>query len=156
MNGVADRAAGALEPAAYRVASVSDTPDSSQGPVGFDRLYGLEVVSASVDEVVAEIAVTDAHLQPFGLVHGGVVTAMAESTASVGTWLGVREAGMLAMGQANQTSFLRPLLGPRVRATARPVHRGRATWVWDVDVTDDEGRVCAVSRMTIAVRAPRT
>ena len=60
------------------------------------------------------------------------------------------------MGLANATSFLRPILEGTVHAEARARHRGRTTWLWDVEITDDEGRLCAVTRMTIAVREPRT
>ena len=61
-----------------------------------------------------------------------------------------------AVGMSNLTSFLRPLFGGTLHAEARRRHRGATTWIWDVDMTDDEGRLCAVSRVTIAVRpAPR-
>jgi len=120
--------------------------------VGFDRLYGLRVLEASSEAVRAEVRVTEDHKQPFGLVHGGLYATIAESITSIGTWLGVREDGKVAMGLSNQTSFLRPILGGTVHAAARRRHRGRSTWLWEVDVTDDEGRLCAVVRMTIAVR----
>ena len=124
-------------------------------PVGFDRLYGLRVLAASAEEVRAEVRITDDHKQPFGLVHGGLYATVAESIASMGTWLGVREDGMAAMGLANQTSFLRPVFGGTVHWLARRRHRGRSTWLWEVDVTDDEGRLVALVRMTIAVREAR-
>lgn len=60
--------------------------------------------------------------------------------------------GEIAVGLSNQTSFLRPVTGGTVHAEARRRHRGRTTWVWEVDLTDDEGRLCAIVRMTIAVR----
>jgi uncharacterized protein (TIGR00369 family) len=63
--------------------------------------------------------------------------------------------GKLAMGLANQTSFLRPITEGTIHAVARVQHRGRTTWVWDVEITDDAGRLCVVTRMTIAVRPPR-
>jgi uncharacterized protein (TIGR00369 family) len=71
------------------------------------------------------------------------------------TYLAVAGEGKVAMGLANQTSFLRPITEGTVHAEARVRHRGRTTWLWDVEITDDAGRLCAVSRMTIAVRAPR-
>ena len=61
--------------------------------------------------------------------------------------------GKMALGQSNQTSFLRPITSGWVLATARAIHRGRTSWVWEVEFTDDDGRLCAVTRMTIAVRA---
>jgi 1,4-dihydroxy-2-naphthoyl-CoA hydrolase len=128
-----------------------DTP-LGDFPVGFDRLYGLEIVSIDDEEVRARVAVRDELLQPAGLVHGGVFASMAESMASMATWLAVHEEGKSAMGQSNQTSFLRPILSGMIHATARRRHRGRTTWVWEVDITDDDGRLCALVRMTVAVR----
>jgi uncharacterized protein (TIGR00369 family) len=96
--------------------------------------------------------VRDHHRQPAGLVHGGVLASMAEAMTSLATWLAVHEGGQSAQGLSNQTSFLRPILGGTVHAVARRRHRGRTTWVWEVEVTDDQGRLCALVRMTIAVR----
>ena len=59
---------------------------------------------------------------------------------------------MVAIGQSNQATFLRPIADGHVNADARPRHRGRTTWIWDCEITDDEGRLCALVRMTIAVR----
>lgn len=122
------------------------------GDLGFDTLYGLVVDSADPSRVEAHIAVRDELKQPFGIVHGGLYCAVAESLASIGTWLGVRDEGRVAMGLSNQTSFLRPVRDGVIRAHATPLHRGRTTWVWDVHMEDADGRPCAVSRMTIAVR----
>lgn len=124
-------------------------------PQGFDALYGLELTEVSADQVRGEVAVRDAVCQPFGLVHGGVYASIAESLASVGTLVGVHADGMTALGMSNSTTFLRSITAGTVHATGRPLHRGRTTWVWDVEITDDDGRVCASSRVTIAVRAPR-
>jgi 1,4-dihydroxy-2-naphthoyl-CoA hydrolase len=123
-----------------------------ESPVGFDRLYGLELVSVDDEEVRARVPVRDELLQPAGLVHGGVFASMAESMTSIATWLAVHEDGKSAMGQSNQTSFLRPILAGTIHATGRRRHRGRTTWVWEVDVTDDDGRLCALVRMTVSVR----
>ena len=122
----------------------------------FDELYGLELLDAGPDEVRARVPVTTAIMQPLGLVHGGVYAAIAEAMASIGTRLGVQEDGNVAVGMNNNTTFLRPISEGTVHAHAVPIHRGRTTWVWDVDITDDEGRRAAMSRMTIAVRpAPK-
>ena len=119
---------------------------------GFDGLYGLVVESMSDEEITAHVVLRDELRQPAGLLHGGVIASMAESMASVATWYAVRDAGFTAQGLANQTSFVRPVIGGTVHAVARRRHRGRTTWVWEVEITDDTGRLCALVRMTIAVR----
>jgi uncharacterized protein (TIGR00369 family) len=119
---------------------------------GFDRLYGLEIVELTDDLVRGQVAVRDELKQPMGLVHGGVYAAIAESMASLGTAVVVARDGKLAMGLSNQTSFLRPITEGTIHATAVRKHRGRTTWVWEVEMTDDGDRLCVLTRMTIAVR----
>jgi uncharacterized protein (TIGR00369 family) len=119
---------------------------------GLGDLIGLEYLDTSPDEIRARISVTDDVRQPAGLVHGGVYSTMAESICSAATWLVVHEDGMAAMGQSNDATLLRPITEGHVNALARPRHRGRTTWVWDVEITDDEGRIAALIRMTVAVR----
>lgn len=122
---------------------------------GFDALVGLTITELNDGLARGEIPVRDALKQPYGLVHGGVFAAIAESLASLATAVAVAADGRQAMGQSNHTSFLRPITAGTIHGTARARHRGRTSWVWDVEVTDDEGRLCALTRMTVAVR-PRS
>jgi 1,4-dihydroxy-2-naphthoyl-CoA hydrolase len=135
---------------------VSEPPPTPLPGQGFDALIGMRDVAMGEDgALTAIVPVRPDLLQPFGLVHGGVYASIAETLASMGTFAGVHEQGMHAMGLSNSTSFLRPILDGTIHATARPFHRGRTTWLWDVEITDDEGRLCATTRMTIAVRPAR-
>jgi uncharacterized protein (TIGR00369 family) len=118
----------------------------------FDAQYGLEVLEITDELVRAQVRVHDGVKQPMGLVHGGVFASIAESITSSATAMAVVGDGKMAQGLSNQTSFLRPILEGTVHATARRRHRGRTTWVWEVEITDDQDRLCALVRMTIAVR----
>jgi uncharacterized protein (TIGR00369 family) len=102
--------------------------------------------------VRAQVLVGEHHKQPAGLVHGGVYASIAESISSIATGLTVLDEGNVAMGMSNNTNFLRPVTEGTVHAHAVRLHRGRTTWLWDVTFTDDQDRVCALTRMTIAVR----
>jgi 1,4-dihydroxy-2-naphthoyl-CoA hydrolase len=120
---------------------------------GFAKLVGIEVTAVSEDEVRAQVAVRPELLQPAGLVDGGVYATIAEDVCSAATFMAVNsDRGAIAMGMSNQTSFMRPITEGTIHAIARPRHRGRTTWVWEVDFLDDADRLCALSRMTIAVR----
>jgi len=122
---------------------------------GFAKLIGIEVTEATADAVHARVEVRPELLQPAGLVDGGVYATIAEDVCSAATHISVNaERGAIAMGLSNQTSFLRPITEGTIHAIARPRHRGRTTWVWEVDFHDDAERLCALSRMTIAVRDP--
>jgi 1,4-dihydroxy-2-naphthoyl-CoA hydrolase len=120
--------------------------------VGFDRLYGLQVTEVGDGVMRGRVDVRDAIKQPAGLVHGGIYAAIAESLATTGTALAVIGEGNTAMGLSNQTSFLRPVTDGAIHAAARARHRGRTTWVWEVECLDDAERLCALSRITVAVR----
>ena len=117
-----------------------------------DSHLGFEIIEVKEDSARAQVPVTNRLLQPYGLVHGGVYAALAESLASMATAAAVWDDGNIAMGMSNATSFVRPATTGTVHATAVRRHRGRTTWIWDVDMTDDDGRLCATTRMTIAVR----
>lgn len=112
-----------------------------------------ETEEMTEDRVVATMSVEDQPvLQPMGIVHGGVYATMAEGMASEATFRAVYPDGFIAVGMSNQTSFLRPITAGTIHAEARRRHRGRTTWLWEVDFTDDQGRLCALTRVTIAVR----
>ena len=117
-----------------------------------DGTIGLEHLEMGPERARGRFVVEDRVRQPYGIVHGGVYAAVAESLASAATFAGVFGDGMVALGLSNSTSFLRPVLDGAVESDARRRHRGRTTWLWDVDHRDEEGRLCATSRVTIAVR----
>lgn len=121
-------------------------------PGTLDDVLGFELLEWSADRARGQFAVADRVKQPLGLVHGGAFAALAESLVSATTHLAVEADGKIAVGQSNHTSFLRPILQGTVHADARPKHRGRTSWVWEVEFTDDEGRLCALTRMQMAVR----
>jgi uncharacterized protein (TIGR00369 family) len=117
-----------------------------------DATLGFEVLEVGPERARSRAPVTNSLKQPYGLVHGGVYAAMAESIASTGTWEGTGRSKFVA-GISNVSNFLRPAnAGDTLTATAVPRHRGRTTWVWEVDVRDQQDRTCALVRVTIAVR----
>lgn len=123
-----------------------------QTDTGFNGLIGLEVTELTDEVVSGTVAVREELKQPYGLVHGGVYASIAESLASFGTAVAVYPEGKLAVGLSNQTSFLRPITEGTIHATATRRHRGRTTWVWEVEIFDNAGRLCVLTRMTVAVR----
>jgi len=119
---------------------------------GFNGLIGLELTELTDEIVAGTVVVRDELKQPLGLVHGGVYASIAESLASFGTGMAVVAEGKVAMGLSNQTSFLRPITQGTIHARATRRHRGRTTWVWEVEIFDDDGNLCVLTRMTVAVR----
>lgn len=118
----------------------------------FDALLETEWIDDDPDHARARIVVRDDLRQPIGLLHGGVMSAVVESVCSRATAIANEADRMMAMGQSIDVSFLRPVTEGAIEVHAVARHRGRTTWVWDAEVQDSEGRVCALARMTIAVR----
>jgi 1,4-dihydroxy-2-naphthoyl-CoA hydrolase len=121
-----------------------------------DGRLGFEVLEAGPAHARARVEVTDAVRQRWGIVHGGAHAALAELLASEATNSAVWGDGRMALGLSNHTSFLRPVTSGTVHAVARRRHGGRSTWVWDVELSDGEGRLCAISRVTLAIRHRRS
>ena len=119
-------------------------------PVGLDRTLGVRYEKMEPDEVVAVVEIGPAHHQPLGYLHGGVSIALAESVASIGGTLNAPE-GKAAFGMEINANHVRPFKEGTLRAVAHPLHRGKSSQVWDVRVTDDEGRLISVARCTLAV-----
>ena len=117
-------------------------------------MIGLELGEASAERATASVPVTPVVLQPYGIVHGGIYSLIAESVCSIATDRAVAPDGLAAMGMSNHATFLRPISEGTIHALAVRRHGGRTSWIWDVEITDDAGRLCAMVRMTIAVRPP--
>ena len=119
-------------------------------PEGFDALIGLELGSVTADEVRARLVVTPDLLQPYGLLHGGVLCSVVETLGSVGgaAWFGDRGE---VVGTSNHTDLLRSAReGDVLQAVATPVHRGRTQQLWNVDVRDGSDRLVARGSLRVA------
>jgi len=118
----------------------------------FDALVGTEWLDDDPDHARVRIELRDELRQPVGLLHGGVMSTLVESICSRATALAVLGEGMMAMGQSISVNFIRPVTAGGAEITAKARHRGRTTWVWDAEIVNDEGKLCALAQMTIAVR----
>ncbi len=116
---------------------------------GFDRTMGFRYVTLSPDEVVIEYTIAPHHLQPYGIVHGGVHCAAVESACSTGAGIVAMPRGQAVVGVENHTSFIRAVRAGTVRVTARPITRGRRSQVWEATARDEAGRVIATGRVRL-------
>jgi uncharacterized protein (TIGR00369 family) len=111
----------------------------------------INVLEARPDRVVATMPVGAAQHQPSGLLHGGASVALAETVASVGACLvpggGVRR----VVGLEINANHVRAVRSGTVTAVGEPLHQGRSTEVWSIEIRDDDGRLVCVSRCTVAV-----
>lgn len=121
-----------------------------------DSHLGIEYTELGADFVRARMPVDARTRQPFGLLHGGASVVLAESLGSVGANLTLDPASKYAVGIAINANHLRSIREGWVIGTARPVHRGSSTQVWEVRITDESDRPVCVSRITLAVLERRS
>jgi len=117
---------------------------------GLSTTLGIELQELTPQRVVATMPVTPQHHQPFGFLHGGASVALAETVASIGSYLNCAP-GKGAFGLEINANHVRPVRDGVLTATATPLHVGRTTHVWDVKITDECDRLVCVSRCTVAV-----
>jgi uncharacterized protein (TIGR00369 family) len=141
----------------YTLAAMTDQelPDfaeaANQNADGWMRANGLRFVRATRDEVIAELEVAPHHLQALGLVHGGIHASIIETVCSFGAAINALAEGRTVVGLENHTSFLRAARGGTLRATAKPLTRGRRSQVWEATVADENGRALATGRVRLIV-----
>ncbi len=125
-----------------------------QYTAGLDVALGFRLVTVTRDEVVLEYDVAARHLQPYGIVHGGVHCAAVETACSTGAGVDAIARGQAVVGVENHTSFIRAARGGRIRVTATPVTRGRRSQVWEATARDDQGRIVATGRVRLLCLDP--
>lgn len=116
-----------------------------------DEVIGIQITEVTEDRVVATMPVHDATRQPFGMLHGGASVVLAETIASVGTWNLIDQANELAVGLEINANHIRGKQEGIVTAVGTPLHKGRTTMIWDIQITDEEGKLICVSRCTVAI-----
>lgn len=112
---------------------------------------GIVVLDVSFERVVATMPVTPAHHQPHGILHGGASVALAETVASIGATVQLDQQRQRAVGLEINANHVRAVTSGLVTAVATPLHRGRSTHIWAVEISDERGRLVCVSRCTLAV-----
>ncbi len=112
---------------------------------------GIEFQQLDPEELIATMPVDHRTHQPAGLLHGGASVALAETVASIGSWLAIDLEKQMAVGLEINANHVRSVTSGFVKATAKPLHLGRSTHLWEVKITDEKDRLVCISRCTVAV-----
>ena len=118
-----------------------------------DEHLGIEFLEVGDDYLVGRVPVDERTRQPYGLLHGGVSVVLAETLGSCGAAFSCPP-GYRAVGLDINANHLRGVTSGWVTGTARPIHRGRTTHVWQIELRDDAGNMTCISRITMAILAP--
>ncbi|MBY0465895.1 MAG: hotdog fold thioesterase [Burkholderiales bacterium] len=111
---------------------------------------GIEVHTILDDGLVARMPVDARTRQPMGLLHGGVSVVLAETLGSLGAYFACPP-GQVTVGLDINANHLRAVRSGWVTGTAKPIHLGRSTHVWAIDITNEAGQLVCVSRITMAI-----
>ncbi len=144
---------------------MADSPAASPAPQdvasalnqhlgGWNVAMGLSFTTATAELIVGEIVVGPQHLQPYGIVHGGVHCGIIEAACSTGAAVYAMASGQTVVGLENSTSFLRACRGGKLTVTAKPLTRGRRSQVWEALVTDESGKAVASGRVRLMCLEP--
>lgn len=112
---------------------------------------GIEITAIGADFLTAKMPVDQRTVQPFGLLHGGASVALAETLGSIAALLCVNQAEKVCVGLEINANHMRSARSGHVTGTARPLHIGGTTQVWQTEIVDEGARLVCVSRMTLAV-----
>ena len=115
---------------------------------------GIEFMEIGDDFITARVPVDERTRQPYGLLHGGVSVVLAETLGSLGAGMSSPE-GTRAVGLDINANHLRSATSGWVTGTARPIHRGRTTHVWQIELHNEAGEMTCISRITMAILAPK-
>jgi 1,4-dihydroxy-2-naphthoyl-CoA hydrolase len=132
------------------------TPDDLASELVYENTIheslGIRALEVTADRVVLEMDVTPTVHQPFGLLHGGASAVIAESAASMGSYMNCEPGVEFSVGVDLNITHLRAKRSGTVIATASPVRKGRTVHVWNIDIVGEDGKLVAVARCTLAVR----
>ena len=118
---------------------------------GLVQHLGIELIEAGPDYLKGRMPVDQRTRQPFGLLHGGASVALAETLASIGCIAIIDLRVKLCVGLEINANHLRGVSNGWVIGTARPIHLGRTTHVWDIRINDEADKPICISRCTMAI-----
>lgn len=126
---------------------------NATNPGTLNEALGIRFTEIGADYLRGTLPVDPRTRQPYGLLHGGASVALAESLGSVAGWLSLPADGGRTMGLEINANHVRAITEGVVTGTARPLHLGRSTQVWEVRIEDAQGRLACISRITLVVVA---
>lgn len=126
---------------------------NASNPGTLNEALGIRFTEIGADYLRGTLPVDPRTRQPYGLLHGGASVALAESLGSVAGWLSLPADGGRTMGLEINANHVRAITEGVVTGTARPLHLGRSTQVWEVRIEDAQGRLTCISRITLVVVA---
>lgn len=130
----------------YSLKDISALQDGNMG-----GHIGIEIVRIGPDHLDAKMPVDERTMQPDGILHGGASVALAETLGSIGGSMVVDRARYQVVGQEINANHLRAVRGGHVHGSAKPIHLGRRSQVWAIEIFDDQKRLICISRLTLAV-----
>ena len=128
---------------------LADLNAMSKGTMGEN--LGIEFTLIEKDRIVAIMPVDHRTIQPYGLLHGGASVSLAETLGSVAAHLSIDSSKYLPVGLEINANHIRSARSGYVTGTAKPVHVGRSTHVWAIEIVDESEKLVCTSKITLAI-----
>ena len=112
---------------------------------------GIEFTAVTENSISAKMPVDERTVQPYGILHGGASVALAETLGSVAAHASIDSTKFQSVGLEINANHLRSVRSGNVYGTASPVHIGRSTHVWSIDIRDENDKLVCTSRITMAI-----
>ena len=125
---------------------------NDMGQESMGNFLGIEIVEVGDDFISARMPVNEKTRQPYGILHGGASCVLAETLGSIGGAFCVDMQTQIVVGLEINANHLRSAKDGYVTGTAKPIHLGRTTHVWDIKITNEKGDLVCISRLTLAVK----
>jgi 1,4-dihydroxy-2-naphthoyl-CoA hydrolase len=115
------------------------------------ELIGIEVTELKKDSITGKMPIDHRTKQPAGILHGGASVVLAEGLGSIASNLIIDQSQFYAVGQSVNASHIRPGVQGFAHGTATPIHIGRKSHLWEIKITNDEGKLICITRLTMAI-----
>lgn len=131
----------------YTVDSLNGFRNKNMG-----NALGIHFTKVGDDFLEGEMPVDERTTQPFGILHGGASCVLAETLGSVAAWMVIDPKKYFVVGLDINANHVRSMTEGKVIGRAKPLHIGRSTHVWEIDITDENGKRVCISRLTVLVK----
>ena len=126
----------------------------SEGTI--DQHLGIKITEVGDDYLIGTMPADSRTFQPYGIVHGGANVVLAETLGSMAGAHAIDSEHYLCMGQEVSATHLRPVSSGLVTGTARPIHLGRRSHVWEIRLTNDQGKLSCIAKLILAIVPKKT
>lgn len=133
----------------FQQPTIEDTAGMRNGTLL--EVLDIRITEFGDDFIRGTMPVDHRTVQGYGILHGGASVSLAETLGSIASHLIIDSSKYYTVGQSINANHIRPVMSGIVTGTARPIHLGRSSQIWGIEITNEAGKLVSISRLTMAV-----